>query len=64
MEVINNQCFYKIIGKYIDIVYLFNHKFAIYDQFFDIIILNINIFGLKLVFSIFYKDNTSFTIFV
>lgn len=63
-EVINSQGLTKAICKYISSANSFNHKFAIIDQHFDLIVLDINVFGLELAFSIFDKDNASFVIFV
>lgn len=63
-EVINSQGFTKAICKYISSVNSFNHMFAIIDQLFDLIVLDINVFGLELAFSIFDKNNAGLVIFV
>lgn len=62
LEIINSKYLCEATYKYISIINLFNIKFAINNQFSNIVGLNINIFGPKLAFRIFGKDNTSFII--
>lgn len=53
LEIINDQGFCKAICKYISIADLFNHNFAIINHFSDIMVLNIDEFGLGLNLAIF-----------
>lgn len=61
-EVINRQSFCKAIYKHISIANLFDYKFAFDDQFSDIIILNIDVFGFSLIFGIFGANDAGFII--
>lgn len=61
-KVINNQGFCKAIRKYIGIADLFNYELVIGDQFFNTIVLNINVFGSELILGIFSEDDTSLII--
>lgn len=63
-KVINSQGFSKAICNHIDITDPFNHKLTIIDQYSEIILLNINIFGSRLGFGIFGEDDASLVIFV
>lgn len=62
LKIINSKYLCETTHKYISAINLFNIKFAINDQFSDIMRLKINIFGPRLAFGIFGKDNTSFII--
>ena len=64
LEVVNGQYFCKIINKHIYTTNLFNNEFAINNYFFDIMMININMFCLGLSFSVFGENNSKFVIFM
>lgn len=63
-KIVYSTYFYKTISKHVGVTNLFNNKFIIVNQFSNIMILNIDIFDFRLVFSIFNKDSTGFIIFI
>ena len=63
-KVIDYQCFYKAIGKHVDVLQLLDFEFAIAYQFLNIMMLNNDMLGTSLALNISSWDNASFFIFM
>lgn len=61
-KVINYQRLCKAIGKHIGVAYPLNFEFDVAHYFLDIIVLNIDVLGINLAFSIFGQDDACFII--
>lgn len=58
-KVINGQSFCKDICKHVGIIELFDHEFAINDKLSNIIVLDIDVFGLGLTLGILSENDIS-----
>lgn len=61
-KVVNYQGFWKVIGQHVSVVYIFDLKLSICNQYSNIIMLNINMLSRGLAISIFCQDSTYFII--